>query len=642
MLENQKNTSGLNWGSIAGWTIAVTGIFAAAIYWGGIAGRLPAMTYYYLPFCAAVLMAAIGIGGLQQESSQGSSKHQITAGLLAAALLLLFLLSFGLIEAHLLPTRWLDFGLFQLGDAQDFLGSTVELLYSGTFDDVRGRVFSNLLYAGLLHLGGFDLSLVGWVLTLLAALAAIAAALATFGLCGAVPAALIAYILFDFAHEHIGGTSTEIPGFIAGALSIPFLFRAIQVRSHGAFLIGFALLCAAMLVRIGAAFVLPALLLWAAIHLRGGLLARFSAVAAAVALALGLFVGNAALTRHVTPQSGGSFVNAINSWYAVIVEGQLILGQRDESGVIRDTLWVQIYKDHPEIERAPMAERPALKLKVLVNALTEHPGAAVVGAVRQIVKYVGPMRIYQFIEVKPLRIVLALLALLGMGRAFFEMWRGRSPYYDFFGLTALALILSQPFLFGGETRAPAPTVALLAVFPAIGCRTIVDLVRRRTGQPALFPPTGLASGRIWPTAYTLVALVVAAMLAGFAIGFAALGTHRASSTAMASCPSPSAHHFLLMPRAAVAAARLPGALAFARELGGRHTPVVSVGFGIEPAHLARWSAAIASLAERSFVGYGIDVADSRLRGPVFAAALAQDQPAIICAALAPPYGYRQN
>jgi hypothetical protein len=640
MLENQKNKSGLNWGSIAGWTIAGTGIFAAIYWggiWGGIAGRLPAMTYYYLPFCAAVVMAAISICRLR-----ASSKPQSTAGFLAAALLLLFLLSFGLIEAHLLPTRWLDFGLFQLGDAADFLGSTVELLYGGTFDDVRGRVFSNLLYAGLLHLGGFNLSLVAWVLTFLAALAAIAAALATFGLYGAVPAAFMAYILFDFAHEHIGGTSTEIPGFIVGALSIPFLFRAIQVRSHGAFLIGFALLCAAMLVRIGAALVLPALLLWAAVHLRGGLLARLSAAAIGVALALGLFVSNAALSRHVTPQSGGSFVNAINSWYAVIVEGQLILGQRDESSVIRETLWVQIYKDHPEIDRAPMAERPALKLKVLVNALKEHPGAAAVGAGRQIIRYVGPMRIYQFIEVRPLRAVLALLALLGMGRAFFEMWRGRSPYFDFFGLTALALIFSQPFLFGGETRAPAPTVALLAAFPAIGCQTIVDLVRRGIGQPSLFPATGPGAARIWPAAYALVTLVVGAMLASFAIGFAALGTHRANNTAMAPCPSPSARHFLLMPHAAVAAPRLPGALQFARELGGRHTFLVSVGFGIEPAHLARWSAAIVSLAENAFVGYGIDVAASRLRGPVFAALPARGDPAIICAAMTPPYGYRQN
>jgi hypothetical protein len=70
--------------------------------------------------------------------------------------------------------------------------------------------------------------------------------------------------------------------------------------------------------------------------------------------------------------------------------------------------------------------------------------------------------------------------------------------------------------------------------------------------------------------------------------------------------------------------------------------LVSVGFGIEPPHLARWSAAIAPLAANAFVGYGIDVAASRLRGPVFAAALAQDKSAIICAALTPPYGYRQN
>jgi hypothetical protein len=132
------------------------------------------------------------------------------------------------------------------------------------------------------------------------------------------------------------------------------------------------------------------------------------------------------------------------------------------------------------------------------------------------------------------------------------------------------------------------------------------------------------------------------MLAGFAIGFATLGTHRANNAAMASCPSPSARHFLLMPRATVAAARLPGAIEFARELGGRHTLFVSVGFGLEPPHLARWSAAIASLPENAFVGYGIDVAAGNLRGPVFAAPPAQGEPATICAAAAPPYGYRQN
>jgi hypothetical protein len=289
-----------------------------------------------------------------------------------------------------------------------------------------------------------------------------------------------------------------------------------------------------------------------------------------------------------------------------------------------------------------MAERPALKRKALVNTLIEHPGAAAVGAGRQIVRYVGPLRLFQFVEVKPLRAILALLALLGMARAFFEMWRGRSPYYDFFGLTALGLILSQPFLFGGETRAPAPTVALLAAFPAIGCQTIVDLVRRRIVPPPLSPAAGFASGRIWPTACTLAAFVVGAMLAGFAIGFAALGTHRANNAATPPCPSQSAGHFLLLPRAAVAAARLPAAMELARALDGRRNRLVSVGFGIEPAHLERWSAAIAPLAENSFIGYGIDVAAGNLRGPVFAASPVRGEPAIICAAAAPPYGYRQN
>ncbi len=129
-----------------------------------------------------------------------------------------------MIERHLLPTRWLDFGLFQLGDAADFIGSTVELLYDGTFTDPRGRVFSNVLFAGLIHLGGFDLSLVTWVSTVLAAVAAIAATFATFGLSGAVPAAFTAYILFDFAHEHIGGTSTEIRDLSSARYQSRFCF----------------------------------------------------------------------------------------------------------------------------------------------------------------------------------------------------------------------------------------------------------------------------------------------------------------------------------------------------------------------------------------------------------------------------------
>jgi hypothetical protein len=139
-----------------------------------------------------------------------------------------------------------------------------------------------------------------------------------------------------------------------------------------------------------------------------------------------------------------------------------------------------------------------------------------------------------------------------------------------------------------------------------------------------------------------VALAVGAVLAGLAIGLAALGTNRANNAAMPSCPSQSASRFLLLPRAAVAAARLPGALEFARALDGRRNRLVSIGFGIEPAHLERWSAAIAPLAENAFVGYGIDVAAGNLRGPVFAAPPVGGGPAIICAAAAAPYGYRQN
>ena len=67
-----------------------------------------------------------------------------------------------------------------------------------------------------------------------------------------------------------------------------------------------------------------------------------------LAITVLVLIGNSTLTKQISPQSGGSFVNAIDSWYAVIVEGQLLLNQRREDSVIPVTRWVQIYNDHPE------------------------------------------------------------------------------------------------------------------------------------------------------------------------------------------------------------------------------------------------------------------------------------------------------
>jgi len=613
------------------------GLAALCIALSGISGLLPPGTYYYLPFCAFVLCCLTAIYPVLQKSGRDSS-----AVVLVCAITLLFLLSFGLVSWHLLPTRWLDFGMFQRGDALDFLSSAQTLLHDGTFYTPRGRVFSNVLYAGMLDVTDYDLLQIGWILTGLAALGTAAAILSANTLLGVIGGVFTAYILFEFSHEHIGGISTEMPGFILGALAVPFLYKAVQARSHAAFLAGFALIMAAMLARVGAVFVLPALLLWAVVHLRGTVRQRIASTVLAGVLAVLLVAGNSALTRHVSPGSGGSFVNAVPSWYAVIVEGQLLTGERDESSVMPVTRWVQIVADHPEIIAAPLSERPALQMSIFLDALVEHPVAAFVGGVAEIGRYLAKMRMYNFIEIKPVRILFALLAFLGVARSLRGMWRGRSAIHDFFGLMALALIFSQPFLYGGETRTPAPSVALLAGLSAIGLMALLEYFERlRSVARQLQGDSSETHGGVWFSSCVLSAITACIVAVFFTAGFFALGTHAVAEAPIRGCTHKQARVLVLKQMAAIETGRIRAALAFVSSFGADKNRLRSMTRSIRPSTYAPWDPVLETLQRSGFVGYGIEARKGTLVGPVFAQRPTSGDNSTICAVQI-QYGLQQT
>ena len=281
-----------------------------------------------------------------------------------------------------------------------------------------------------------------WIITSITVMSTLALA-GVLTRCMGVGVGLVGtFVLLQFAYEHIGGTTTELPGLAFGLSATALLIFGARNGRPAAVICGYAILCLAMITRIGAALVLPGILIWSVYFLPPLFGRRWMVAVVGLAITVLVLIGNSTLTKQISPQSGGSFVNAINSWYAVIVEGQLLLNQRREDSVIPVTRWVQIYNDHPELTTLPMAERPQKKQEILLAALKNSPAAAIAGSVQEIVRYVGDFLMFRFVEIKPAKIFITFLALVGVSSAWISARRVKDPVGGLLVSSSLALLFS--------------------------------------------------------------------------------------------------------------------------------------------------------------------------------------------------------
>ena len=503
------------------------GVVAAALMLAPVGQMVDPWLYYDLPFVTIAALVLIGLASVWFGNSDvGWRFADLGQAILIAAF---FGLALSLLSQQLLHTRWVVWGLFQLNDASDFLNSSIKYLIEGSFITPRGRVVSNLLYAGLLDVTKFDLRESMWIITSITMMSTLALA-GVLTRCMGVGVGLVGtFVLLQFAYEHIGGTTTELPGLAFGLSATALLIFGARNGRPAAVICGYAILCLAMITRIGAALVLPGVLIWSIFFLPPLFGRRWMVAVVGLAITVLVLIGNSTLTKQISPQSGGSFVNAIDSWYAVIVEGQLLLNQRSEDSVIPVTRWVQIYNDHPELTTLPMAERPQKKQEILFAALKNSPAAAIAGSVQEIVRYVGDFLMFRFVEIKPAKILLTFLALVGVSSALISARRVKDPVGGLLVISSVALLFSQPFLYGGESRVPAPTVGLLAALAGLGWIACSKAVRRRFAK-ASDPRTLL--GRGGEGVFAWVALIpMLALVAVIAMGFVAGGTWRASMPA---------------------------------------------------------------------------------------------------------------
>lgn len=438
--------------------ILVTIVFFFTSVWGsalfGIYG------YYFHPLINTFLIVIFTIIALIAKSGKLSP----------LALVIYVGASYGIADSllfnHHATSRWLSWGIFQTHDAGDFLSRTAQFLVNGTFETHRGRVINILTYAALLDWNDFNTVTSTRILTFLAAVSTALTTLIVSKKWGVVSGAVFAYIIVEFANGHIGGVSSEMPGLIFGLLAFCFFLSVSQKWSGSIFLFGLLSLCFSLLTRVGAVFILPAIIIWAWHLLQKRKMQKWLITLISLLMVAGLIVFDSKLTNMVAPKSGGSFANAYDSWYAVHVEGQLVLKQRDEASVMPQARWVQIYSDNPNLRELSGKEEVAVKKNILIETFFQSPITFFVGGMQRIGLYFYKF-MFAFVEIGLIKGLLALMACFGLwGCCKKILSRSGEPtdYLLAFGFTAI--VLSIPFLYGAESRAIGSTIGFIAGLPA--------------------------------------------------------------------------------------------------------------------------------------------------------------------------------
>jgi hypothetical protein len=435
------------------------------------AEHIPKVAFFWIP--SAVYLYAVSIAIIYRQSSGEGLRAWVIAGSFA----LLFIVGGQmLILEQGIPTRWLDWGRFPTHDASDFLKNSHTILSEGSFTSIRGRPMANAFLASIWRFADFDLSTLEWIISGLCAVSLTifgAMSVRVFGVAlGVLPIA----VAVDFGHEHLGSASTEPLGFCVGLIAVSLLLRAacrptILVYAFGVFTLGLALF-----LRAGAMFVLPFLLLWPFMIFNGRKI-QLQALALATISLVCVALAHVSVSRVLTPDSP-SFVNAPKSWYAIVAMGDEARGLRPNRPVRAEARWRQIFDDNPGLSDLPIGKQGPRFIDILVENVTQRPLSFIVGIGVEYADQLGRAGLFRFVDNKALRAPIFLLFVLGLMVATWQ-WR-RDALSGLLFFAGIGVILSIPFLHGGENRVHAATIGLMGVVVAFGVQRLLAMLGWRS------------------------------------------------------------------------------------------------------------------------------------------------------------------
>ena len=395
-----------------------------------------------------------------------------------------------IVQDDLIHTRWLELGSFAKDDAQDYIQQAVKYLFNGSFYSPKGRVIYPILYSGFL--GTFELNthIIQIIVTFLTVLVTFYAAILIHNKYGYIYAILFAALASDFLHEHVGGVCTENIGYILGGTAFVFFIKFINTENKNLyfFILSLLLLFIGFIIRPSIIFIIPAICLWSFIYVfkyskvkAGGL------ILSCLLLFIMVIQVNNFIIENKSPDTPKEFSNAYDSWYATGELGKYSLeGNYDK---LPPQLWSKIIQDHPYLGELSESEVAKQKKSILYNSLLESPENFVVGSIIQMIKFYEVSSAFEeryhntagflHIEFYLFRIFILFLFTLGGILSIYQFIRYNNCDLSLFGLLFLSVILSQPFLYGGEARTAATVLLFLNYIIIYGLYNLVEFIKSK-------------------------------------------------------------------------------------------------------------------------------------------------------------------
>lgn len=345
-------------------------------------------------------------------------------------------------------------GLLPWADATEYYFDVNRLLQGGSFSAFSGRrpLFASLL-AAILALSHQNLQITLIIFTVINALAVFLLVEEVHQELGAISAIVTLYLSQLFYRPFVGTTLTEQLGYPLGMLALIVLMRAVRSSKAWLFSLGLLLLTYSLLVRAGAFFVLPALIVFAVFFFGKDRQQYLKIMLIMIAAVIMPVLSNTWLGRSVASPEAVEFANFADTLY-----GQARGGVR----------WTQAVVDHPELAGMIEPARSQYLYRLAFDEIKRNPLGLVQGSLKAWMDFLLPgfFSAFGFLTLGNqtidfiLQAATALLFLAGV----WLLWKNREqPLGKLVLAFWIGIFLSIPFLppIDAGIRPYAATAALL-------------------------------------------------------------------------------------------------------------------------------------------------------------------------------------
>ena len=398
-----------------------------------------------------------------------------------------FGVAISIIQVNLINTTQLELGRFAINDAADYLNQSIDYLYTKDFYSDKGRAIFPILYAGFLGELKLNTTLIQIIITSMASILTFCSAILLNKYYGYFSALLFTSLSVDFLFEHIGGTSTETIGYLLGSVAFIFFLKFVNLSKDKSvnFSCFIVFLFLAYLVRPSYPIFIPIILLWSFIYIRKkNILKAYQFFLITFSIFFLVTSTNKLLMYKKSPSSAKEFGNVYDSWYATHELGKFFLD--DVYQELPPTLWTKIIEDNPELKNLQGKDKVEKKKEIFFNSLKTNPENYIVGSFLQILKFFEVSFIFEerynntagflHIDFVFYRILIIIIFTFSGLMSLYIFLKNTKIEKSLPGIIFISVLLSQPFIYGGEARTAAPVIMFLNLVVITPISKLKDLL----------------------------------------------------------------------------------------------------------------------------------------------------------------------